>query len=99
MDPNGGTMEQLLEETGQREAIYATALKQVIAWQLEQSRQQSQMTKSLMAQRMGTSRSQVDRVLDPQNAAVSIEILARAAHAVGKKIRIEVVDADDPAAI
>jgi antitoxin HicB len=46
-----------------------------------------------MAERMGTSRSQLDRLLDPKNSAVNLETIAKAARAVGKRVRVEMVDA------
>jgi plasmid maintenance system antidote protein VapI len=50
------------------------------------------ITKKAMAERMGTSRSQLDRLLDPQNGAVHLKTIARAAHVIGKKLRFEMVD-------
>lgn len=89
----GGSLEALLEETGERAEVYAEALKRVLAWQIEDARKQSDLSKSELAARMGTSRSQVERVLDPANVAVSLETLDRAARAVGKRLNVEIVDA------
>jgi len=93
VDPVGGTLEDFLDELGIREEVYGAALKEVLAWQLEQSRNAQHVSKSEMAIRMGTSRPQVDRVLDPENVAVSIGVLDKAARALGKKIKVELVDA------
>ncbi|MCV0396117.1 MAG: helix-turn-helix domain-containing protein [Rhizobiaceae bacterium] len=92
-DPLGGTLEELLEQTGEREEVYAEALKRVLAWQIEQARRQQDLSKSDVATRMGTSRSQLERILDPTNAAVSLQALDKAARAVGKRLSIEIVDA------
>jgi ribosome-binding protein aMBF1 (putative translation factor) len=92
-DPIGGTLEELLEHTGEREEVYGEALKRVLAWQIEEARRQQDLSKSEIASRMGTSRSQLDRILDPTNVAVSLETLDRAARAVGKRLSVEIVDA------
>lgn len=96
-DPAGQSLESFFEELGIRDEVYGAAMKEVIAWQLEESRKQRRMTKSQMAAVMGTSRTQVDRILDPSNVAVSLGMLAKAAHAVGKKIKVEIVDPDETA--
>ncbi|PYB76870.1 XRE family transcriptional regulator [Rhizobium wuzhouense] len=88
----GGTLEDFLEELGERDAVYGEAIKRVLAWQIEDARQKQSITKSDMAARMGTSRTQLERVLDPCNVAVSLDTLDRAARSVGKKLVIELVD-------
>lgn len=87
IDPAGDTLEDLLDELGKREEVYGAALKEVLAWQLEQARGDQHISKSEMAARMGTSRPQVDRVLDPENVAVSIGTLDKAARSLGKNLR------------
>ncbi|RST85213.1 Fis family transcriptional regulator [Aquibium carbonis] len=88
----GETLEDVLEGLGEREEVYGEALKRVIAWQIETARKGAGLSKSEIANRLGTSRSQVDRILDPTNVAVSLASLERAARAVGKRLRIEIVD-------
>lgn len=89
----GGTLEDFLDELGEKEEIYGEAIKRVLAWQIEEARKKQSLTKSEMAARMGTSRTQVERILDPHNVAVSLDTLERAARLVGKKLKIELVDA------
>jgi antitoxin HicB len=89
----GGTLEDFLEELGEREEVYGAAIKRVLAWEIENARKQRAVTKSEMATRMGTSRTQVKRILDPHNVAVSLDTLDKAARSVGKKLKIELVDA------
>ncbi len=72
----------------------AIAIKRVIAWQLQTAMKQNQISKKHMAQRLGTSRTQVDRLLDPLYVGVSLDNVARAAHAVGKRVQVEIVDAE-----
>ncbi len=76
---------------GRYEDTQAVAIKRVLAWQIEQAMKKGDVTKAEMARRMHTSRSQLDRLLDPENHAVSLETLARAAHAVGCSLKLELV--------
>jgi DNA-binding Xre family transcriptional regulator len=65
----------------------------VIAWQLAEAMKAGKISKKTMAERMGTSRSQLDRLLDPENSAVQLQTIARAARAVGKRLRMEMINA------
>lgn len=89
----GGSLEDFLDEIGEREEIYGEAIKRVLTWQIEAARKKQAISKSDMAARMGTSRTQVNRVLDPHNVAVSLDTLDRAARSVGKRLKIELIDA------
>jgi antitoxin HicB len=88
----GGTLEDFFDDLGEKEEIYGEAIKRVLTWQIEDARKKLSITKSDMATRMGTSRTQVKRVLDPHNVAVSLDTLDRAARSVGKKLKIELID-------
>lgn len=92
-DHSGSTFESFLEEEGILEEVDAAAIKRVIAWQLSKAMKKRNLSKKAMAERMGTSRSQLDRLLDPENNSVHLQTIARAARAVGKRLRIEMVDA------
>jgi antitoxin HicB len=92
-DHAGSTFESFLEEEGILEEVQAVAIKRVIAWQLSEAMKAGKISKKAMAERMGTSRSQLDRLLDPKNSAVNLETIAKAARAVGKRVRLEMVDA------
>lgn len=87
----GSSFEDFLREEGTYEETNALAGKRVIAWQLDQRRRQRGLSKSAMAIRMGTSRTELDRVLDPTNDKVKLDTLLRAAAAVGGEVRIELV--------
>lgn len=78
-----------MKETGDYEAVTATALKRVLAWQISREMKVQGITKTDLAARMGTSRSQLDRLLDPDNDEVTLSTLARAAEALGREIRLE----------
>jgi len=79
--------ENLLENAG------ALAAKRVIAWQLKAAMDAAHLTKKEMAKRLGTSRTQVDRLLDPAYVGIGLETVARAAHVVGKLLNVRMVNA------
>src|SRR5271167_2613784 len=92
MDHSGSTFDSFLDEEGIREEVEAVAIKRVLAWQLERAMRQQQKTKQAMAKQLHTSRSQLDRLLDPQNVSVSLDTITRAARALGKRLIIRVAD-------
>ncbi len=85
----GSSLDDFLEEEGILDAASTVAVKRVLAWQLSQVMQDKKITKSLLARTMATSRSSVDRLLDPENVAVSLATMSKAAHALGKKLEIQ----------
>jgi antitoxin HicB len=87
----GSSLEDFLKEEGILEETRAAALKETLAWQVQQAMEKNKISKVEMARRMNTSRSALDRLLDPGNASVTLETLTRAAHAVGRNLRIELV--------
>src|ERR1700760_2411681 len=90
---SGSTFDSFLEEEGILEEVETVAMKRVLAWQFEQAMQKQKKTKVAMARQLRTSRSQLDRLLDPQNASVTLETIARAAQVLGKRLVIRVADA------
>jgi hypothetical protein len=84
----GSSLEDFLAEDGLKERTSA-AVKRVIAWQLQEAMRQRNLTKKEMASLMATSRTQLDRVLNPDDGNVTIETLQRAARVVGRSIRLE----------
>jgi antitoxin HicB len=87
----GPSLEDFLKEEGILEATRATALKETLAWQVQQAMEKGKISKAEMARRMKTSRAALDRLLDPRNASVTLQTLTRAAHAIGRDLRIELV--------
>jgi len=87
----GRSFEEFLEEEGIREEVEALAQKRVLAWQIEQAMKERGITKVDMASRMSTSRTQVNRLLDPNNDKVQLDTLHRAARAVGRHLKVELV--------
>ena len=91
-DRSGSTFDSFLEQEGIREEVEAVAIKRVLAWQLEQAMQEQRKTKQAMARQLHTSRSQLDRLLDPRNVSVTLDTITRAAKALGKRVIIRVAD-------
>lgn len=87
----GSSFDDFLKEEGIHEEVQAQALKEVIAWQIEQEMKARSLTKSAMAERMETSRAQLDRLLDPKNTSVTLHTLQKAANIVGRRLRLELV--------
>ncbi|MFZ1426138.1 MAG: XRE family transcriptional regulator [Geminicoccaceae bacterium] len=85
----GSSFESFLDEESMLEECTATAVKRVLARQIERAMQERGLTKSAMAKAMRTSRPALDRLLDPDNPSVTLETLQRAAAAVGRKLRLE----------
>jgi predicted XRE-type DNA-binding protein len=87
----GSSFEDFLKEEGVLEETNAIAVKRVLAWQLEQAMEKEQISKRAMAAAMKTSRSQLDRILDPDNDRIRLDTLTAAAHVLGLSLRIELV--------
>jgi antitoxin HicB len=87
----GSSFESWLDEKGIREEVTAAAIKSVVAEQLAEAMKDKGLTKARMAVLMHTSRTQVDRLLDPTNGSATLESLLRAAKIVGRKLRVELV--------
>lgn len=87
---SGSSFDDFLEEDGIREEVESAAIKRVLAWQFEQEMGRQHKTKQAMARELKTSRSQLDRLLDPQNTSVSLDTLARAARVLGKTLVIQI---------
>ena len=85
------TLDAFLVEQGTLEEFEAVAIKEVIAWQIAEAMKANHMSQRQLAERMGTSRTQVSRLLDPRNGNVTIATLQRAAKEVGRTLRLELV--------
>jgi antitoxin HicB len=85
----GSAFEDFLKDQGDFEAANEQAVKRVLAFQLAEAMKSQGISKVEMARRLTTSRSQLDRLLDPDNAAVSLSVLARAAKVLGRGLRLE----------
>ncbi len=87
----GSSFEDFLKDEGTYESATEQAIKRVLAWQLAEVMKEQGITKVEMAKRLDTSRSQLDRILDPDNDAVTLGALAQAAQVVGRSLKLELV--------
>lgn len=87
----GSSFDDFLKEEGIYEEVTARAIKRVISRQLQGLMEKQKLTKSELAKRMQTSRAQLDRLLDPDNESVTLGTLTRAAQAVGRRLKLELV--------
>ena len=87
----GSSFDSFLREEGTYEEVSATAIKRVLARQVEAAMRERQFSKAEMARRMRTSRAALDRLLDPKYDAVTLSTLRKAAKAVGRELRLELV--------
>jgi predicted XRE-type DNA-binding protein len=85
----GSSFDDFLAEEAMLEETTATAMKRVIAWQIEQEMKAQKLTKTAMAERMRTSRAALNRLLDAEDTSLTLTTLASAAAALGKHIRFE----------
>ena len=89
----GSRLDDFLAQEGVLAEFKAKAIKEVIAWQLAEAMRERKLSKSQLAKELNTSRTQVDRMLDPEEGNVTIETLQRAAAVVGRRVHLELVDA------
>ncbi len=89
----GSNFDQFLAEQGLLEGATAVAIKRVIAWQLAEAMKAEGVTKKALAEKMHTSRSHLDRLLDDRDTGLTIETLGKAARALGRNVRIELCTA------
>ena len=86
----GSSIDEFLKEGGIFEEAQAQAIKEVVAWQLAEAMKKKKISKNRMAALLKTSRTQVDRILDPKND-ITLGSLQRAAAIVGRRVTIELV--------
>ncbi len=89
----GSDFDDFLAEQAMLEETTAVALKRVIAWQIAQEMQAQQMTKTELAKKMRTSRAALNRLLDENDASLTLTTLASAAAALGKKVNLRLAAA------
>ena len=87
----GSSFDDFLAEQGIRQECEEQAIKQILAGQIKAAMEKDRLTKAAMAARMHTSRRALDRLLDHKNTGVTLHTLQRAAMAVGRQLRLELV--------
>lgn len=85
----GSDFDDFLRDEGVLDEAEAVATKRVIAYQLTQEMERANISQSELARRMKTSRSSVERLLDPTNPSVTLVTLERAASAIGKRLKVQ----------
>ena len=87
----GSSFDEFLQEEGMLAHAEAVAIKRVIAFQLEETMTKEHISKTEMAKRMNTSRSAINRLLDPLNTSITLATIESAVAAMGKRLQIQVV--------
>ena len=87
----GSKLEDFLKEEGLLAEAEEVAIKRVLAYQIEQMMKERNLTKTDMAERMQTSRSSLDRLLNPINESVTLQTMMRAANVLGRRLSVELV--------
>ena len=87
----GSNFDDFLAEEGLLTEAQAVAVKRVLAYQIEQLMISQNLSKTVMARRMNTSRAALNRLLDPANPSVTLQTLERAAFVLGKRLQVELV--------
>lgn len=87
----GSSFDDYLRDEGLHEEASAVAIKRVLAWQIEEAMKKDGVSKNEMAKRMRTSRSQLERILDPGNDRIQLDTVFKAAHVLGRELRMELV--------
>jgi hypothetical protein len=85
----GSSFDDFLVEEGILADAEVAAIKRVIAYQIETEMKRAKLSKSAMAEKMRTSRTSLDRLLDPTNVSVTLQTLEKAALALSKSLKIE----------
>ena len=84
----GQNFDEFLADEGMLETVKASSIKRVIAFQLQKEMKDKGLTKMEVAKRMKTSRSQLDRILDPTVKSINLDLIIRAAHCIGRKFTL-----------
>lgn len=87
----GSTLDEYLREEGRLESTQEVAIKRVLSWQINKFMQEQNLSKAAMATLMKTSRSALDRLLDPDNESVTLKTLQNASRAIGAQLEIKLV--------
>jgi DNA-binding Xre family transcriptional regulator len=90
-DHVGSSFAAFLRQEGTYAETSAVAIKRVIAWQLQEAMRKQSVSKKEMAKRMRTSRSHLDRILDPDNDRIQLDTVFKAARVLGREVRVELL--------
>lgn len=90
----GSSFDDFLKDEGIYDAVNAIATARIIAWQIQEAMKEKHISKNHMAKLMHTSRTQVDRLLDPQNTSIQLDTLQRAANVLGRRLVVSLEPAN-----
>jgi antitoxin HicB len=90
---DGSNFDDFLKEQGIYEEVVARAEKEILAWKIEEAMKEKRMTVTALAKAMGTSRAAVDRIINPSNPSITLLTLQKAAAALGKRWKLDLVEA------
>ena len=85
----GASFDSFLDDEGIREQVEDIAIKRVVAYQIKAEMEKKQLTRTELAKKMHTSRSSINRLLDPEDEAITFKTLKKAASVLGKKLIIQ----------
>ncbi len=85
----GSSFDDFLQEEGIFEEVSARAQKRLLALQINDIMQTTNLNKIWLAEKMDTDVTQLDRLLDPDDTSITLQSLNRLARAMGKRLRIE----------
>jgi len=88
----GQTFDQFLQENGIYEEVQLRALKKTISHQIKMLMHKENIKKSELANRMGTSRSSLERLLRDDPCNVTLNTINKAALVLGKRVDISLVE-------
>lgn len=89
----GSSFDDFLQEEGIREEVFAAAAKRILAAQVAEALAEKHKTVSDLAREMKTSRAAINRLLDEKNFSLSLRTLSKAASVLGKRLKVELVEA------
>ncbi len=84
----GSKFDEFLEEEGIRAVVESSAIKRVLAFQVEREMKKKRLTKSRLAKMLGTSRAAVDRILNPDNMSITLHTMEKVARILGKRLEV-----------
>ena len=87
----GSSLDDFLEEEGLLEAVTLEAQKRVLAWQIAEEMKRQHITKTELADRMATSRSHLDKILDPEHPSITLATMFKVAKSLGKHLELKLV--------
>lgn len=87
----GSSLNELLREEDLLAETQAKAMARVVAWQLQQYKNEKELSNKALAEALDTSRSSLARLLDPANTSITLNSIAKVASLLGKRMELKFV--------